>query len=554
MTKQKHSKSTQRRVKSVTCYLKEIKDITDQGTAYVYRGQTKAIWELESGVARRIRAASPASTSSKQSAPQPIKLALERAYEQLLPDGMVQYHKNLLTEARRKGFGVVDGRELLDLELLTELQHFGAETCLLDFTESALVALYFACRNDDCENGKIFCVPHSNISTAPEDKNISALLRSGEPYQWQPIMSGEAERRIIRQDGLFFINLPPDLSDLEEIIIEADGKEEILKELKRTYQISAEKLFIDLSGFAQNHASGREWEEYWTLLYSGVAKDNSGEHEAAIADYDAAIGLKPNYAETYYNRGNAKAGHGQYEAAIADYDKAIRLKPKYTEAYNNRGNVKAFWGDLKAAIADYDEAIDLKPDLAKAYNNRGSAKGDLGQSEAAIADFDEAIRLNPDDVVAYYNRGTAKADLGQHKAAIADFDKAIALKPDYAEAYNNRGNSRDDLGQYEAAIADFDEAIRLNRDYAKAYENRGVAQARHGQIEAATADFGEAIRAQPDYANAYKNRGVAWIEQGNKKRAGADLEKALRLAKEQNLSALVAEILKAFDELNALGN
>ena len=427
MTKQKHSNSKQRRVKTVACYLEEIKDITAQGTAYAYRGQADAGWELESGVARRIRAASPASTSSKQSATQPIKSALEMAYEQLLPDSMMQYQNNLLTEARRKGFGVVDGRKLLDLELLTELQHFGAETCLLDFTESALVALYFACRNEDCEDGKIFCVPQSNILPVPEDKSISVLLRSGKPYRWQPIMCGEAERRIICQDGLFFINLPPDLGDLEEIIIQADGKEEILKELKSAHQISAEKLFIDLSGFAQNQASGREWEEYWALLYSGVAKNNSGDPEAAIADYDEAIGLQPNYADAYYNRGNAKADQGQYEAAIVDYDKAIGLQRDNAWTYTSRGIAKGNLGQYEAAIADFDEAIRRNTGYAKAYDSRGVAKARQGQVEAAIADFGDAIRLQPDYANAYKNRGVAWKELGNKKRARADLEKALRL-------------------------------------------------------------------------------------------------------------------------------
>ena len=83
-------------------------------------------------------------------------------------------------------------------------------------------------------------------------------------------------------------------------------------------------------------------------------------------------------------------------AAIADYDTAIRLKPDYAKAYNNRGLAKDNLGQHLAAIADYDTAIRLKPDLAEAYYNRGIAKYNLGQYSAAIADYDTAIRLKPD--------------------------------------------------------------------------------------------------------------------------------------------------------------
>ena len=114
-----------------------------------------------------------------------------------------------------------------------------------------------------------------------------------------------------------------------------------------------------------------------------------------------------------YNRGRLKHDFGQYEAAIADYDNAIHLKPNYAFAYNNRGLAKYYLGQYEAAITDYDNAIRLKPDYAFAYNNRGLAKYYLDQYEAAIADYDNAIRLRPNYALAYRNRKEAEAKLSQ---------------------------------------------------------------------------------------------------------------------------------------------
>ena len=185
-------------------------------------------------------------------------------------------------------------------------------------------------------------------------------------------------------------------------------------------------------------------------------------------------------AETYFTWGNTKYYLGDYKGAIADYDSAIRLNPDYAGAYYNRGLAKGMLGQHFAAIADYDSAIRLKPDDANAYNNRGIVKSNLGQHFAAIADFDSAIRLKPDDADVYYNRGNAKSNLGQHLAAIADYDShppRILIMP----AYNNRGNAKRDLGQHFAAIADYDNAIRIKPDDAEAYNNRGNAKRALGQ-------------------------------------------------------------------------
>ena len=247
-------------------------------------------------------------------------------------------------------------------------------------------------------------------------------------------------------------------------------------------------------------------------------------------------------AETYFTWGNTKYDLGDYKGAIADYDSAIRLKPDYAEAYNNRGTAKHKLGQRFAAIADYDSTIRLKPDYANAYYNRGLAKYNLGQHFAAIADFDSAIRLNPDDAAAYLNRGSAKGQLGQHFAAIADFDSAIRLKPDYAKAYLNRGLAKYNLGQHFAAIADFDSAIRLNPDDAKTYYNRGNAKYNLGQHFAAIADFDSAIRLKPDYANAYYNRGSAKTQLNRISEAKQDLRTALRLAKQAGDTSFITDI------------
>ena len=61
-------------------------------------------------------------------------------------------------------------------------------------------------------------------------------------------------------------------------------------------------------------------------------------------------------AAAYYSRGLAHAELGRYEKAIAEYDEAIRLRPDYVEAYNSRGTAHAELGRHEKAIADYDVA------------------------------------------------------------------------------------------------------------------------------------------------------------------------------------------------------
>ena len=60
-------------------------------------------------------------------------------------------------------------------------------------------------------------------------------------------------------------------------------------------------------------------------------------------------------------RGNAKDDKGDFDGAIADYNRVIELDPKFAVAYNNRGNAELEKGNLDAATADFDHAIELDP-------------------------------------------------------------------------------------------------------------------------------------------------------------------------------------------------
>lgn len=61
-------------------------------------------------------------------------------------------------------------------------------------------------------------------------------------------------------------------------------------------------------------------------------------------------------AEAYFIAGNEKRKSGDYKGAIADYDAAIRLKPDFARAYYNRGEVKDQLGQIPEATTDFQIA------------------------------------------------------------------------------------------------------------------------------------------------------------------------------------------------------
>ena len=83
-------------------------------------------------------------------------------------------------------------------------------------------------------------------------------------------------------------------------------------------------------------------------------------------------------ANGYLEWGIMHFKRGDFEAAIADFNKALRLDPNYSDAFLGRGDVRYARGDLDGAIADYDKAIHLNPNSINAYINRGSTRREQG--------------------------------------------------------------------------------------------------------------------------------------------------------------------------------
>jgi predicted O-linked N-acetylglucosamine transferase (SPINDLY family) len=201
--------------------------------------------------------------------------------------------------------------------------------------------------------------------------------------------------------------------------------------------------------------------------------------------------------------GAIRAGMGRLDEALAHYDQAIALAPDFFEAFNNRGNALVGLKRLEQALASFDAAIRLKADYADAHVNRAATLVKLRRPEQALAAFGDAIRFNPGLAAAYNNRGNLLMAQHRLRDALADYDQAIRLLPTYAEAFLNRGNVLKTLSRPQDAVASYDRAIALAPGLCQAHNNRGTALRALHRPEEALASYREALRLKPDYALAY---------------------------------------------------
>lgn len=134
---------------------------------------------------------------------------------------------------------------------------------------------------------------------------------------------------------------------------------------------------------------------YFARALTYLGTDNT---DAALADLDTAVRLSvldtPEYQANLLSlRGQVYQNTGNGEAAEADYTAAIDLDPS-GDNYANRALLYAAMGRLEDSLGDFDIAMEALPDLPLLPLARASVNDRLGRPEDAAADYLRFVSVN----------------------------------------------------------------------------------------------------------------------------------------------------------------
>src|SRR5262249_39846872 len=146
------------------------------------------------------------------------------------------------------------------------------------------------------------------------------------------------------------------------------------------------------------------------------ALQGQGRVDEAIAHYEAALALKPDFEPALISLGNALLRLGRVREAIPRFATAVAAHPSSELAQLGMGNAWLAAGDLDSALAAFRRAIEISPERAEAHNSAGVALARRGDVAAALPYFEEALRLRPDLADARRNLETARQTLAKASA------------------------------------------------------------------------------------------------------------------------------------------
>ena len=143
-------------------------------------------------------------------------------------------------------------------EILTELQHYGGHTNLIDFTTDNHIALFFACDGSPDTDGRIILLERT------EEKNRNYQIEKPRNPQNRII----AQKSIFVQPSRGFIE--PEhfvVIDIPELL-----KEPMLNHLQKQHDISTKTVYNDLHGFIRNQSIHQR-------AYIEVYKSETAQHK-----------------------------------------------------------------------------------------------------------------------------------------------------------------------------------------------------------------------------------------------------------------------------------
>ncbi len=144
----------------------------------------------------------------------------------------------------------------------------------------------------------------------------------------------------------------------------------------------------------------------------------------------------PGSYRIYYNRGTERAGLGMMDAAVQDYQRAIALNPDFAESFGNLGAAYAQMGEWDKATVALQQAIKITDKsgrtFASAHGNLGTVYFRQGKWANAVAAFTTALEMTrvegkeptPRDI---HGRAQAYERSGDQQRAQADYRVSCLL-------------------------------------------------------------------------------------------------------------------------------
>ena len=250
-------------------------------------------------------------------------------------------------------------------------------------------------------------------------------------------------------------------------------------------------------GFAQAHSN------------LGMILAQQGQPAPAAEHLERAIrlfGNTPDAAHPHYLRAKIYAEQNEAGKAAGELQAAVSLRPDFAEAWSDLGEARNALLDDAGAFAAFRRSVELDPENAISRNRLGAEYLRQGNAHEAVPHLREAFRLDPKDQSTLYRLQLALRQDGQPEEAGRIKEKLTALLREIdresrdaftALKLNNDGAALEKTGNLRGALEKYRAAVALDPTHVGIRMNFGVALLRLGRWKEGLSELREAVRRDP---------------------------------------------------------
>jgi len=271
---------------------------------------------------------------------------------------------------------------------------------------------------------------------------------------------------------------------------------------------------------------------------AGLRAFGNNDYEDMLNYMQQAAREEPQAADIHYYVGEAYRNLNEPALALAAYEQAILVNPEFAPAYLGRARANTALQVMAGVEQDLLQAIELDPDLLEGYLDLAANRLAAGELDLAMEYLEDAERIAPSSPLIYQYQADAYIGAGEFRSALPAAEKAYELDRTSLPIYKLLGQAYLETGEIARAKEFLEIYLSFVQDDGEAYLLFGRTLYELHDFVGARDVLSEAIELQKGLFPALLYRGLAYLELGEGQAAVNDLIAARNIDRQSFLANL----------------